>query len=487
MELMKATETDLEELLALYQRAADQMKAEGLEQWHWGIYPSERMIRDDVEKGLMYIQRVDGALAGAVALFDGTGEPEYDAVSWTGGLNPIYFHRLVIDPPMQGAGMAGGMLDDLLQMVRREGYDCIRCDTAINNKRAMRLYEKMGFRPCGYIQWDNSGEKNIALNKPLKRETPLWPIRMTPAFRGGSLTPWGGDKLKTRFGKEILETPTGESLEVSCIPGLESRDVMGRTLPELISYHGEKLVGKKYADRPFPLLLKLIDARESLSVQVHPGDAYAAKNEGGKLGKTEAWLILDTPEGGGELVYGIKAGTSMNELKAACEAGKAVEPLLHRVKVRPGDVYFIPSGCVHAIGAGIVLYEIQQSSDLTYRFYDWDRTDAQGNRRELHLQKALDVTNLKLNRRPVHVERAFGIKRVLNEDYFTLDIIQPDGTICLPEIQHFGMITALEGNLTLRWASGSMKMKTGETFFLPASVPPITMKGTGMAALSMPC
>ena len=134
-----------------------------------------------------------------------------------------------------------------------------------------------------------------------------------------------------------------------------------------------------------------------------------------------------------------------------------------------------------------MIAEIQQSSDLTYRFYDWDRTDAQGNRRELHLKKALDVTNLKMNRRPVHVERSFGIKRVLNEDYFTLDIIQPDDALQLPEIHHFGMITALEGNMTLWWPSGSMKMKPGETFFLPASVPPITLRGSGIAALSMPC
>ena len=486
MELIRATEADLEELLALYQRAADQMQAEGLKQWEWGIYPTEELIRDDVTRGRMFIQRMEGTLEGAVAVFDGAEEPVYGTVAWTGGLNPGYFHRLVVNPATQGAGVAGGMLDDLQQMLRRSGCDCIRCDTALNNKRAMRLYEKMGFRSCGYIDWGN-GETNIALNKPLKRETPMWPIRMKPAFRGGSLTPWGGEKLRTLYGKEIAEVPTGESLEVSCIPGLESTDIMGRTLTDLIGYHGEKLVGKKYADKPFPLLLKLIDARESLSVQVHPGDAYAAKNENGKLGKTEAWLVLDTPEGGGELVYGIKTGTSLNDLKAACEQGKAVEPLLHRVKVRPGDVCYIPSGCVHAIGAGIVLYEIQQSSDLTYRFYDWDRTDAQGNRRELHLKKALDVTNLKMNRRPVHVERSFGIKRVLNEDYFTLDIIQPDDALQLPEIHHFGMITALEGNMTLWWPSGSMKMKPGETFFLPASVPPITLRGSGIAALSMPC
>ena len=117
MEIVQATENDLEELLDLYQRATDQMEADGLKQWHWGVYPTEELIREDVAKGLMYVQRVDGTLAGAVALFDGTGEPEYDAVPWTGGLNPGYFHRLVVDPQIQGAGVAGGILDDLLQMI----------------------------------------------------------------------------------------------------------------------------------------------------------------------------------------------------------------------------------------------------------------------------------------------------------------------------------------------------------------------------------
>ena len=209
-------------------------------------------------------------------------------------------------------------------------------------------------------------------------------------------------------------------------------------------------------------------------------------NENGKLGKTEAWLILDTPEGGGELVYGINAGTTLAELKEACEQGSAVEPLLHRVKVRRGDVCYIPSGCVHAIGAGIVLYEIQQSSDVTYRFYDWNRTDENGNRRELHLKKALDVTNLKQTRRPVHVERSWGVKRVLKEQSFTLDIIQTEGAMKVPAVQDFGILTVIEGELTLWWQSGRMRIRTGETVLLPASVPPLTLKGIGIAALSMP-
>ena len=318
MELIKATAGDLPELLDLYERVSDEMEKNGLRQWHWGVYPTEEMIRDDVEQGLMYIQRADGVIAGAVAVFDGADEPEYAEVPWTGGVNPGYFHRLAVDPAMQGMGIAGGILDDVQQILRSAGCDCVRCDTNDQNARARRLYTKMGFSPCGPVTWDDTpGEAYTAFDKTLRRETPMWPIRMTPAFRSGKATPWGGGRMKEIYGKEIPETPTGESLEVSCIPGLESRDPMGRTLPELIDRYREKLVGK-YADKPFPLLLKLIDARLPLSVQVHPNDAYARLHEDGKLGKNEAWLILDTPEGGGELVYGIQAGTSMEAFTGRC-------------------------------------------------------------------------------------------------------------------------------------------------------------------------
>ena len=313
----------------------------------------------------------------------------------------------------------------------------------------------------------------------------LLPIPMTPAFRGGKLTPWGGEKLRTVFGKELKEVPTGESLEVSCIPGLESTDPQGRKLTELIAEYGEKMVGQ-YAGKPFPLLLKLIDAREALSVQVHPDDAYAGAHEGGKLGKTEAWLILDAPEGA-ELVYGIEPGTDLATLAVACEAGSAVAPLLRRVKVRAGDVCYIPAGCVHAIGAGITLYEIQQSSDITYRFYDWDRTDAQGRKRELHLAKALDVTDLELEPQPIHAPETEGVHRVLDKTYFTLDLIRvKNGEMALPPVNQFGMITGLEGEIRLTWQGGGMTLEQGATCFLPASCPELMLEGCGAAAVSMP-
>lgn len=311
----------------------------------------------------------------------------------------------------------------------------------------------------------------------------LLPVRMNPAFRAGSLTPWGGDRLRSKYGKQIPVVPTGESLEVSCIPGLESRDDLGRTLPELIREYGERFAGR-FAGQPFPLLLKLIDASDTLSVQVHPDDAYAAEHESGKLGKTEAWLILDAPEDG-ELVYGILPGTDRDTLRAACEQGGEVKKLLRRVRVKPGDVCYIPAGCVHAIGAGIMLYEIQQSSDITYRFYDWDRTDKHGKRRELHIDKALDVTDLSFALEP-KIAGGRAAERVLDEKYFTLDLLRADGIPALPAIDAFGLLTALDGEPELSWDGGGVKLRAGESYFLPHASPEMYLRGCGRAALAMP-
>ncbi len=302
---------------------------------------------------------------------------------------------------------------------------------------------------------------------------------MFPAFRHGSQTPWGGSKLREVFGKAIPDDSTGEALELSAIPGLNSRDQNGRPLEKLIDTYGPELVGTRVG-KPFPLLLKLLDAREQLSVQVHPDDAFAAEKEG-KLGKTEAWVILRA-EPGAKLVYGIRPGTTLEELKAASENGKAVEKLLHYVPVQPGEVYYIPSGTVHAIGSGIVLYEIQQSSDVTYRFYDWDRTDAQGNRRELHLDKALAVTNLAFEPKAADPElitedRSGVQERLLDEMYFGLDrYLHCRQMVLTPDERRFSILTAIEEG-TIACEGQSFRMPAGQTALIPASCGPIELNG----------
>ena len=314
----------------------------------------------------------------------------------------------------------------------------------------------------------------------------LNPIPLFPAFRCGSATPWGGDKLKKLYGKQSDDAHTGESLEMSVIPGLNSVDENGETLSSLIEKYGSDLTGTEVVGE-FPLLLKLIDAKDQLSVQVHPDDTYAKANEN-KLGKTEAWAILHAVPGA-QLVYGIKEGTTAEMLQDACGKGKEIEKLLRYVPVHDGDVFYIPSGTVHAIGAGIVLYEIQQSSDVTYRFYDWDRADAQGNKRALHIRQALDVTRLDYQPQavvPKEMEDATCRREeLLNTPYFYLERLSDcKETPFEAAFTRFSVLTLLtEGTLT--FGGESHAFPAGQTIFIPAACAPFTLS-CGQCLISSP-
>lgn len=303
---------------------------------------------------------------------------------------------------------------------------------------------------------------------------PLSPIRMLPAYRYGAATPWGGSKLRTLFGRALPDERTGESLEVSAIDGLNSRDEEGRTLSGLIALYGERLTGKGLSS-PFPLLLKLIDARDRLSVQVHPNDAYAKRREN-KLGKTEAWIILHADEGA-QLVYGVRENVTKEALMNASLQGAAVERLLRFVPVKAGDAFYIPAGTVHAIGGGIVLYEIQQSSDVTYRFYDWNRMDAEGKKRELHLKKALDVTDTETRLDAVQPTPLplCGVGRrflALSGPFFTVERYVGCENAQLPINGVFQMATAIEETI-LAWKGGTLPLHPGDTALLPADSYPL--------------
>ena len=278
---------------------------------------------------------------------------------------------------------------------------------------------------------------------------PIAPILMSPAYRCGDATPWGGEGLRMMFGRDIPDERTGESLEVSALPGLESRDPEGRKLTDLIALYGEKLTGPGFT-RPFPLLLKLLDAKDRLSVQVHPDDDYAEKTEH-TLGKTEAWHILFAAPGA-ELVYGVKAGATKEALRRASENGAEVEDLLRRVKVKAGQTYYIPAGTVHAIGAGIILYEIQQSSMITYRFYD----------------KAVDVVDVHSQPEPVREQPVGpGRFRILEEKYFGLErLCAFDGTLDA-DPRRFAFFTAVR-ECRISWEGGSLTVPAGTTALLPA-------------------
>ncbi len=302
----------------------------------------------------------------------------------------------------------------------------------------------------------------------------LKPELMLPYYRHGAMTPWGGTKLRTVFHRDIPDETTGESLEVSVIPGMNSRLSDGTPLSEYLALHGESALGRKVKG-DFPLLLKIIDARDTLSVQVHPDDEYAARAEG-KTGKTEAWVILQAEEGA-ELVYGLKGIGSREDIVEASESGE-IRNRLNRVRVAPGEVYYIPAGTVHAIGKGILLYEIQQSSDITYRLYDWDRRDAQGRSRPLHIRQAADVADITFTGRAVSpVPISLSRERILREKYFTLERFRcADKLPLMPDTGYFAILTAVSG-ADLKWEGGEMHLEPGRTVFLPADGYPLTLTG----------
>ncbi|MDR2657922.1 MAG: class I mannose-6-phosphate isomerase [Oscillospiraceae bacterium] len=310
------------------------------------------------------------------------------------------------------------------------------------------------------------------------------PFIMNPAYRHGAQTPWGGGALRSMFGKDTPDERTGESLEISALPGLESRDISGAPLTELIERFGASLTGTRAAGT-FPLLLKLIDARDRLSVQVHPDNAYAAANEG-KLGKTEAWLILKA-EPGAKLVYGLLPGVGVETLRRELsrmfepDVADRVEACFNSVFVQPGEVFYIPAGTVHAIGAGIVLYEIQQSSDVTYRLWDGMRRDAKGNLRELHIDDALNVIKPDamgeslsgvtlldgVNARTIYVA----------DECFALERLAVRGV--MPQVGDegsFAMLTAL-GAGRLAGGGFNLPVRPGQSVFVPADAPAFDIVG----------
>jgi mannose-6-phosphate isomerase len=210
---------------------------------------------------------------------------------------------------------------------------------------------------------------------------------------------WGGRNLETKFGRTLPPGIVAESWDISGHPSSPTRvdygPLLGQTLPEVLTTLDLALVGRRsqamLALGKFPLLLKLLDANQPLSVQVHPADDYANLHENGELGKTEMWYVLAAEEGAC-LIYGLKPGVMRASFRQALEAGH-LDTCLHKVAVKPGDTIFIPAGSVHALMQGIVLAEIQQNSDTTYRVYDWNRVGTDGKPRPLHIDKAFEVIN----------------------------------------------------------------------------------------------
>lgn len=306
----------------------------------------------------------------------------------------------------------------------------------------------------------------------------LYPLKLEPVYKEPI---WGGKRLKEIFGKDIPSDTTGESWEIACHENgtstVSNGPLKGKSLKEVIDEYGIKALGTKIREeekKKFPLLVKIIDASDKLSVQVHPEDEYAKEHEG-ELGKTEMWIVLDAKPGA-QLVYGVKPGVTKEMFKESIEKG-TLENLLNFVDVQKGDVFFIPAGTLHAIGEGLLIAEIQQNSDTTYRVYDWNRVDSNGNSRELHIEKALDVTNLS---DCMGQEKVKGITNKEGENtrhhlvsckYFITEIleIQKESKENLNG-EKFDLLVAMEGNGAIQYSEGTVPFKAGDSFFIPASI-----------------
>lgn len=311
----------------------------------------------------------------------------------------------------------------------------------------------------------------------------IYPLLMAPYFRHGEETPWGGSMLRDVFMKDAPDDRTGESLEVSALSGRESivrNGVhLGKTLTRMIELWGEELTGPIQGE--FPLLLKILDAREMLSVQVHPGDEYGMAHDG-KLGKSEAWVVLNA-EPGAKIAYGLD--TKGEALKDIVESGR-LEEALHWETVHPGDVWYIPNGTVHALGGGIQVYEIQQSSDATYRFWDWGRVGKDGKPRELHMQKALDVsvTDRHLNKNEGTTVLCKGGSRTyyISDEHFELCRLNLAGNMPL-ESGRMLFLTPTSP-CTLTWGDESLELEAFDTVVIPAALQGAALQGNTKVLMS---
>ncbi|WP_103326856.1 type I phosphomannose isomerase catalytic subunit [Bacteroidetes bacterium endosymbiont of Geopemphigus sp.] len=302
----------------------------------------------------------------------------------------------------------------------------------------------------------------------------LYPLRFEPFFQ---YRIWGGDQLRKLLKKPIPSGNIGESWEISDVQSylsvVTNGSLAGRHLKELITLYKEELLGEKVYERfgnQFPLLIKFIDAHEKLSIQVHPDDKLA-KQRHNSFGKNEMWYIMHTEESA-ELIVGFKENISKENYRKLTSSEK--EEVLNKVKVQKGQVYYLPAGRIHAIGAGVLLVEIQQRSDITYRIYDYNRKDKNGQIRELHTELALDAIDFSLYNRydtPYKIKENL-FSKIIDTSYFKIKILSFHGKIKkkYEPKETFRVFIVVEGNLEIKTSTTTEKLKIGDTLLLPAFV-----------------
>lgn len=298
---------------------------------------------------------------------------------------------------------------------------------------------------------------------------------------------WGGNKLESEFNFDLPSDRIGEAWSISAHPNgvstIESPDEFkGMAFDQFYEEHREFF--GELNDDVFPLLVKILDAKEDLSVQVHPDDIYGKEHEG-ELGKTECWYIIDA-EPGAQIVYGHNA-ESKEEFQQLVEEGRWDE-LLRRVPVTPGEFYYVPHGTIHAIGGGVMILETQQSSDTTYRVYDYDRTDNQGQQRELHIQQSIDVSLIP-HQDPEQVadvsqQEGGAMTHFLTNDYFKVFKWDATSDLEIPVSNTIYLATVIDGSGELIVNGKTYPLTKGDSFVTPASASDIQIKGSNLTLIA---
>ena len=315
----------------------------------------------------------------------------------------------------------------------------------------------------------------------------LYPLKFRPRLKERI---WGGTKLlakkHTRVDKSKLY---GESWDISCVKrdlSVVSNGLLkGNNLQELIEVYMGDLVGDKIFEKfglEFPLLIKTLDCNDVLSVQVHPDDELAEERHN-SFGKTEMWYVTAC-EPGASIYIGFSDPEITREKYLDAVSGGYLPQLLNKVEVKAGDAFFIPAGMVHALGKGVEVVEIQQTSDITYRIYDWDRTDAEGNPRELHTALAVDAIDFSRSPEECIIKCSAASNKTVKVaecKYFTTNLIAVDGTVGkeFVELDSFVIYCCIGGEVLLETESGSETLKEGDTVLVPAETNEVTLKGQG--------
>jgi mannose-6-phosphate isomerase len=308
----------------------------------------------------------------------------------------------------------------------------------------------------------------------------LYPLKFENLYKDRI---WGGRNLERYLNKPLPpgDARIGESWEVadhrSETSVVANGPLKGATLRRLREEFGEELVGAhglELGRGQLPLLIKFLDAQDVLSAQVHPDDEYAALHENGELGKTEMWYVIHA-EPGAKLILGLKPGTTRETLKAAIEAGTA-EDLFNQIEVRSGECYFTPAGRVHAIGAGNLICEVQQNSDVTYRLYDWNRKDAHGHPRELHVEKSLDVidyedTDIAPVRPQLLHQNGGKVWGLICCRYFVAEKLEVSGVLSGDtRNESFHVLSAFSGEGEVRGGERDVPLRKGESLLIPCAL-----------------